>query len=231
MTERVAVSADAWHRWGLWAGVGYAFLQLAALLLFGAAIAPALPLLDAGADAYATLYADKAGETKLLLYVAAVSLPLLLVFLAHLADRLRVSTSSPTLATAAVLAGLAMAVIPLGANVVEAYLGTTLALSGGDPLTIKAIDGLIPVSSGIGALPQALFLGVVAIGVLEAAVAPRWLGWAALLLVVVSLVSSLAVIVPAVFPLLIVGMLLFPLWVLALSIALLRRPTAGSGLS
>lgn len=43
--------ADAWDRWGLWAGVGYAILQLAAFALFGATIAPSLPPIDAGADA------------------------------------------------------------------------------------------------------------------------------------------------------------------------------------
>lgn len=48
----------------------------------------------------------------LLLYLARLSLPLLIAFLASLADRLRISTGSSTLATSALLGGLAMAVIP-----------------------------------------------------------------------------------------------------------------------
>lgn len=224
LMERANAAVDGWHQWGLWAGVGYAILQVAALVLFGATIAPALPPIDAGADAYAALYADKAGETMLLLYLAALSLPLLIAFLVSLGDRLRTSTEAGSLATAALLAGLAMALIPLGANVVEARFGTTLALSGGDPLTVKAIDGLIPVSISVGALPRALLLGVVAIGVLHAAMAARWLGWAALLLVVVSLVGSLTVIAQPLFAIALIGTLLFALWVLALAIDLLRRP-------
>lgn len=226
MMERANPAINDWHRWGLWAGVGYAIVQVATFVLFGATIAPALPPLDASPEAYGILYATKAGEAMLLLYLAALSLPLLIAYLVAVGDRLRVTTGSGSLAAVVLPAGLAMAVIPLGANIVEAYFGTTLALAGGDALAVKAIDGLIPVSGGVGALPRALLLGVVAIGILQAGMAAPWLGWAALFLVVASLVGSLTVIFPPAFAVLTIGTLLFALWVLGLAINLLRRPLA-----
>lgn len=222
MTGRALALTGAWDRWGLWAGVGYAALQLLSSVLFVVWIVPALPPLDADPAAFAALYAAKAGETMLLLYLSALSLPLLLAFLAALAERLRTATGGLGLALTAAVAGLAMAAIPLAANVVEAAFGTSLARIGGDPAAVKAIDGLIPISNAVGALPRTLLLVVVAIGALSARMAPRWLGWAALVLAAVSVAGSLTVIAPAFFPILTIGVMLFALWVLALSIALLR---------
>lgn len=215
--------SDRWRRWGLWAGVVYAILLLASSVLFISTIVPALPPPDSGSQAYADLYRAKAGETRALLYIVALSLPFLLAFLGSLAEHLRVRTASPTLATTAALAGLAMGVIAIAGNAVQASFGTTLARLGGDPAAVQAIDGLIAVSNGIGALPRALLLTTVAVGILEYAMAPRWIGWTALVLAVVSLVGSLAVMVPAVIPFLEISALPFAFWLIALCVSFLRR--------
>jgi hypothetical protein len=65
----------------------------------------------------------KAVETRALLYIVALALPFLLAFLGSLAEHLRVRTASPTLAATAALAGLAMGVIAIAGNAVQASLG------------------------------------------------------------------------------------------------------------
>lgn len=223
MTSETTVRSDRWRRFGLWAGVAYAILLLASSAVFISTIAPAVPPPGASSQAYADFYRAKDVETRALLFIVALALPFLLAFLGSLAEHLRVRTASPTLATTAALAGLAMGVIAIAGNAVQASFGTTLARLGGDPAAVQAIDGLISVSNGIGALPRGLLLITVAIGILEFAMAPRWIGWTALVLAAGSVVGSLAVLVPALVPFLEISALPFALWLLALCISLLRR--------
>jgi len=223
LQSETTVSSDPFYRPGLWAGLGFVFVQLASIVIFVATLLPSLPPIDGPAERYAELYVAKADETMLLLYLTVLSLVVLIPFLASLASAIRAATASVTLAAIAALAGLAMMVIPVANNIVEAYFGTMMARLGGDPVSIQSIDGLLPLANSVGGLLRALLLAVIVLASWRGTLAPRWIGWIALLLAVLSVVGSFTVLVPAFFPIVAVSTLLFLVFLVILIVAMLRR--------
>lgn len=224
LQSETTVSSDPFYRFGLWAGLGFAIVQLAAVVIFLATMLPSLPSVDGPAGRYAEFYAAKADETMLLLFLTALSLVVLIPFLAALAVAIRAATASVILAGSAALAGFAMMVIPVSSNIVEAYFGTTMARLGGDPVSIQSVDGLLPVANSVGVLLRALLLAVIVLASWRGTFAPRWIGWFALLLAVLSVVGSFTIFVPAFFPMVAVSTLLFLVFLVFLIVGMLRRP-------
>jgi hypothetical protein len=93
---------------------------------------------------------------------------------------------------------------------------------GGEEATVKAIDAMTPLALALSAFPRAVLLGATSIVILESGIAVRWIGWAGLVLGLISLVSTGTLVAPELFRFLALGTLLFVVWVLALSVALLR---------
>jgi hypothetical protein len=118
-------------------------------------------------------------------------------------------------------AGIAMVVIAsMGALI--SSLTPIIGQLGGDGATVKAIDAMTPLALALSAFPRAVLLGATSVVVLESGIAPRWIGWAGLVLGLISLVSTGTLVAPELFPFLALGTLLFVVWVAALTVALLR---------
>jgi len=101
------------------------------------------------------------------------------------------------------------------------------AEGGGGALAISVVGAgvaMTPLALALSAFPRALLLGATSAVLLEARLAPRWIGWSGLALGLVSFVSTSTLVTPVLFPFLALGTLLFVVWVAALTFALLRSP-------
>jgi hypothetical protein len=83
---------------------------------------------------------------------------------------------------------------------------------------------MTPLALALSAFPRALLLGATSAVLLEARLAPRWIGWSGLALGLVSFVSTSTLVTPVLFPFLALGTLLFVVWVAALTFTLLPSP-------
>jgi hypothetical protein len=222
-TSSLRRSPSRWERWALASGILFAATQLAALLFaFGVVVPTHAPV---GAPAQETAAALAANSTIIAFgtYLTTVPMPFLLIFLGGLHELLRRShAGGPALATAALAAGVAAAVIvPFGA--VLSGLSAPVALQGGDPVLAKELDSITPLAMALSGYPYAVLAGAVSIAVLRGGLAPRWVGWLGVAVVAVSLAATATIAVNALFPLTLLVTLLFPVWVLSLSIALVRQ--------
>jgi hypothetical protein len=217
-----------WNRPTLIGGVLFALTQLAALGLFLATLAPKMPASDAPAAEYAAHFIEHGTRITLINYLLTLPIPFLLIFLGGLFGVLRRAEGDDgVLAVTAVGAGIAMAMIwPLG--ILVSGLGTGIAQEGGDAATIKALDGMAPLSLALSALPRTVLLGATSVVLLRRHLAPRWIGWLGLALAPVSIVASGTLVVETLFPILALGSLLFMFWILALAVALLRPAPSAS---
>lgn len=219
--------AMVWERRLLGNGVVAALLYLTFFVLMIGFVLPQMPALDATdtvkAEAYARLSHSPVYATVSILI--QMQLPFLLLFFAGLHSVLRrVEGATEGLSTAVLVAGVAVALICPLAEFVERHLLLGMAAAGVDPHIVVQFDGLTPMAFALSSLPQALVLAGCAVLILSQGGVLRWLGWAALLLTGLSLVAAVMLFVPAFFPAVMLGAIFFRLWVLALSIALLRRP-------
>lgn len=215
-----------WERPALGSGILLVVLQLAGLAFFITSVAPKMPPVDAPAAQAAAFYTQHGGLITTNNFLFMLQTPFLLLFLAGLNGVLRrVEGGSGALAVAALGSGVAMGVI-LALGWLISGLGVGIAANGGDAATIKALDGMSPLSLALSTLPRALLLAATSLVLLRSQFAPRWIGWAGLALVLISVVGATTLIIGAMFPVLALGSLLFELWTLALSIALLRHTGA-----
>src|SRR5262245_35902963 len=140
-----ASSTDArLQRAGLYSGVLFVLLQLAAFVYFALAIFPGFAAIDAPAAERAAAIVKLGDTLRVGNYLLIVPSPFFLFFLGSLAGTLRqLMPDARTLRTTALVAGTAMAFIwPLGAIVSDIELD--LAKSGGDVLTVSALDAIAP---------------------------------------------------------------------------------------
>jgi hypothetical protein len=217
---------SGWERLCLASGILAAIAHLAFLAIFIGLVAPSMPPLDAPAAQAAAFYAEQSRSPIYLLvsYLFQAQLLFLLPFFGGLYSVLRrAERQGGALAATVFASGVALALIPPMAEMIEHHLLLGLAAAGADPVVVRGFDGMAPVSFALAAFPQALILGGSAALLLSQALAPRWLGWSGLGLAALSLVATGTLIAPA---MVFVGMgvaLLFKLWIMALSVALIRQ--------
>jgi hypothetical protein len=207
---------------GFASGLVFVALQLVSVAIFVTTIGRQLPPIDGPAEAYSRLYEENQTTTLLLLYLGIIAAVLLLPALGALAEIIDNTVNSRTASITLLLAGTMMVLLPISANIVEAYFGTTLALLGGDPVNIQAIDGILPVANAAAAAARALLLVVLVTTLFAAGLMGRTMRWIGVVLVVLALAGSLTVIMPGLFMLVVLGSVLFLLWFGVLLIRLLR---------
>jgi hypothetical protein len=213
-----------WERPAVACGIGYVAVFFVGMVFFILFVASKFPPIDAPPEEHVAAYAEMGLLGDVTSYLLTLQAPFLLLFLGGLYAVLRrAEGGSGALAVSAFGAGIAMSMIwPLG--IVIAGVATGIAEAGGDAITAFNLDGMAPLSLALSAFPRTVLLGAASLVLLESGIAPRWIGWTGLALGAVSLVTTGTLVVAEMFPILMLGMLLFVVWILALCVALLRRP-------
>jgi hypothetical protein len=217
--------ASRYERVALFGGVAAGAIQLLFSGLFFGYILPALPPLDAPAAQIAAFYAVQSQNTIYHLtsfLLEAQMLPLALFFGGLYAVLRRHEGAGGALSAAVLAAGMAISTIIPVVDMIEDHLLLGLAAAGGDPLTVRVFDGIVPQAQALNGFPQALVLAGTAALIFGHGFAPRWLAWAGLALAALSLLGTGTILTAAMFPASALSALLFEIWVLALSVALLR---------
>jgi hypothetical protein len=211
-----------WERLALASGILFVAVQIATVAFNVVFFLTTHPPMDASPQETARGFAEHATMVEIGTYLYVLQVPFLLVFLGGLFGVLRrAEGGSGALAISVLGAGIAMVVIAsMGALI--SSLTPIIGQLGGDGATVKAIDAMTPLALALSAFPRAVLLGATSVVVLESGIAPRWIGWAGLVLGLISLVSTGTLVAPELFPFLALGTLLFVVWVAALTVALLR---------
>jgi len=218
-----------WERLTFIGGIIAAALYLAGVAIFAAFVIPYMPPIGAPATEVAPFYAEQSRgfAYKFVSYMGQAELPFLALFFGGLFGVLRrVEGGSGALAAGIFAAGIANAIILPIIIVVENHVMLGLAAAGGDPLTVRAFDGMGPVSFGLSGFAQALIVVGTAALLRSVQLTPRWLEWLASIVAVVSLIGTLTLMWGGMFPVAALATMLFRVWMLALSIALLRGAPA-----
>jgi hypothetical protein len=217
MTDRPAPTrvpahtpADRLERWAPLAGVGFAVLDVAGMLVIDK-----FPDSDAPVARLSRYYAAHHAQVGRGGTLSTYAVIFLVVFGAAIWARIRRSAASPVVAGTVLLATAAFAATQLVDDSTYRILGTIGAAPTTSPGALQAwhISG----AEGIASTDLVvLLLGVAAAG-LTARAFPGWLSWSALALAVLALT-----------PLAFFALLLFHVWAVAAGVALTMRP--GSGL-
>jgi hypothetical protein len=227
-SERGTERPSRWERVALASGLLFAIVQFATLAFNVSFFATTHPPMDASPQEAARGFAQAETMVEVGTYLYVLHLPFWLLFLGGLFGVLRrTEGGSGTLSISAFGVGVAMVVIACVGALVSS-ITPTIGQLGGDGATVKAIDAMTPLALALSAFPRAVLLGATSVVLLEWRIAPRWMGWAGLVLGLISLASTGTLVLPALFPLLAIGTLLFVAWVAALSLALLRSTRAES---
>ena len=225
-TGRGLGQPSRWERLSLSNGILFAAVQMVTIAFTAVFFATTHPPMDASPQEAARGFAQAQTMVEVGTYLYVLQVPFLLLFLGGLFGVLRrAEGGSGTLAISALGAGIAMVVIAsMGALI--SSVTPTIGQLGGDGATVKAIDAMTPLALALSAFPRAVLLGATSVVILESRIAPRWIGWAGLVLGLISLVSTGTLIAPGLFPFLALGTLMFVVWVVILSVALLRSTRA-----
>ncbi len=225
-TERVLGQPSRWERLSLSNGILFAAVQMVTIAFTAVFFATTHPPMDASPQEAARGFAQAQTMVEVGTFLYVLQVPFLLLFLGGLFGVLRrAEGGSGALATSALGAGIAMVVIAsMGALI--SSVTPIIGQLGGDGATVKAIDAMTPLALALSAFPRAVLLGAISVVILESGIAPRWIGWAGLVLGLISLVSTGTLVAPELFPFLALGTLMFVVWVLILSVVLLRSTRA-----
>jgi hypothetical protein len=218
-----------WERVAFSSGIAAGAVHVAFLALFIVLVVPDMPPMDAPAAQAVAFYAEQSRSPiyMLISYLFQAQLLLLIPFFGGLYGILRRAEGPDgPLATSVFGAGVAAAIIPALAEMIEHHLLLGLAAAGGDPVIVRGFDGMAPVSFGLSGFPQAIVLAGTAALIFGRQIAPRWLGWCGAALAAICLAGSGVLVDGNLFFVGMLAALLFKLWVLALSVALLRSPRA-----
>lgn len=203
-----------------WCGLTWAALTTAAAFSGGAA-----PALDAPADEITTYLHDHRGVFLATVVVFALTLPMLLVFAGALIGRLRDGTDKGN--TAALLAGAGLGVSLACSAVANALLVPVLQQDlGVDPETVKFLyAGVFAVTIAGNAAAAAMMFGFAAAGA-NAGLGTVVTRSAAAIGVIVLVLSAAGLADESMGALAPVGLLPFVVWIVAVSIGMIRRPSA-----
>lgn len=203
-------------------------IQVAFTVLFFAFVLPHLAPLDATDAQFAAVMAQQSHNPLYLLssFLLVVQLPFLAVFFGGLHGLLRrAEGGSGALAGGVFAAGIALALITPLACLIEDHLLLGLAAAGADPVIVRAMDGLVPLSLAVSGLAQMVVLVGTGMILGRVGLLPRWLARAGYGCALVSLLGVSTLAAADLFPLALLATLLFKLWLIGVSVALLRRPT------
>lgn len=228
-THDMVGQPSPWERMSIASGVVAAALPLLATILFITFIAPSLPPLDAPAAQTAAFYAAMQANPiyRSVSYLGMAQMVPLMLFVGGLVSVLRrAERGSGALATAVLVAGVALVVITPLAIMLEDHMLLGFAAAGVDATIVKAIDGIGPLAFALGGFPQALVLWATATLLVPQRRVPRWLGWFGSALAIMSLIGTGTLVARELFPFAALAMLLFRIWLLALSMTLLGRRQA-----
>jgi hypothetical protein len=234
MARETSEQASRWEPLALASGAVAAAIYLAGAALFIGFVVPHMPPIDAPAAQHAGFYAEQSQSLiyRLVAYSSEAQMAFLLLFFGGLFGVLRrAERGGDALAAAVFMAGSAIAVISPLANMFENHLLLGLAAAGSDPLTVRAFDGLVPLSFALSGFPQAVVLGGTAATLLSQRLIPRWIGWFGIALGVVGLIGTGTLVIADLFPIAALSTLLFRVWLLALSVALFRSTRSASRLT
>jgi hypothetical protein len=199
------------ERW--WAIAGPAF----AVLFWGAVfvLEPSIPGEKASAQEVVDYFNGHRGRTLADVFLAPLLVALLLVFVAYFRARARNHEGSTTARLAQVLMVMGAVVWASGA-----LLGSVISLA----LTTASDNGQIEIARTLNVLGNSTWIPFIAgiavtllgagLTVLSTGVLPRWMGWVALVVGVISLAG------PGGF----LGFFVGPLWVLVAGVMLFLRP-------
>jgi hypothetical protein len=196
-----------WERLALASGILFVAVQIATVAFNVVFFLTTHPPMDASPQETARGFAEHATMVEIGTYLYVLQVPFLLVFLGGLFGVLRrAEGGSGALAISVLGAGIAMVVIASTGALISS-LTPIIGQLGGEGATVKAIDAMTPLALALSAFPRAVLLGATSIVILESRIAPRWIGWAGLVLVLISLVSTGTLVAPELFPLVALGTL------------------------
>jgi hypothetical protein len=159
-----------WERWARASGIGFVVLLIVGFLLFGDA-----PKVDASGSEVATFYSDHSGRVLTAVPIIGIAFLLFLWFAGAVANALRQGgegrLAGTTVAIAAALVGLQFGVQALGAS-----LSINVA-DAGDQGVLQALNTLSWTADAFGAFLIGGFIAASTVGLLRAAIVPRWFGW------------------------------------------------------
>jgi hypothetical protein len=212
-------------------GIVAGALYLAGAALFVAVIAPQMPSLDAPAVGRATFYASmsRSAAYRGVSYLGLLQLLFLVPFFGALAGVLRsTERGDGALSRTVHAAGVGLALVTPMTILLEDHLMLGFAAAGVDATVVNAVDGLVPLSFALAGFPQALVLAGTSALLPRHGLLPRWLGRFGLVVAALSLAGTGTLVTGAMFPVSHLASLLFRVWLIAISMALLRRPDGRS---
>lgn len=207
---------------GIVAGICF----IASMGLFVGLVAPGMPPIDAAPAVKAAFYATQAASpvytwTRLLIFAQLA--PLAMLFGGLYPVLRRAEGGGGALASAVLAAGLFASLLSPVSELVEGHMLLGLAAAGADPLVTVGFDGMTPVAFGLSGIPQLVVL--VGVGLLLGGrLVPRWVAWLGYLTAALGLLGAAVIAAQPLFFLGILGAILYKVWMIALSVALLRRP-------
>jgi hypothetical protein len=193
---------------------GVVFVVVALIAVIG--LGGDIPDIDDSPAEVASFYQDHAGRQAAGAFLLAVAVPFLLFFAASLAVRVRRPVENRPAWRYVLLGG---ATATAAALLITATIVFALADGGDNEMSGEALQALNVLASDTWVAFNAAF-GVMMLGaagcMLGAAVAPRWLGWAALVLGILLFIPFADFF----------ALLLTLIWIIVVSIVLFSRPTA-----
>lgn len=210
------------ERPAFFSGTIFTLLQFGVMLYFIILVFPQMGPPDAVAQKI-TFYTERGEILRWGNYLLMLPTPFFLLFLGGVGSLLRrTEASGGMLATTAVISGTLVAILWPLSGVVN-NIGIDIAQAGGDAATVLALDAVGPYTLALSALPRAVLLAAMSLGLGQGQLAPRWLVWLGFVIAGLSLVGTATLVIAAMFPLLALSTLLFDGWVLALSLVQLHK--------
>lgn len=209
-------------------GAVFAVLQIVLIIYVATTILPLLGELDAPLAERAAALAENAAAVRLSNFLSVLPSLFLLFFLGGLYSILRrAEGESSVLAMTAAGSGFALAMLwPLG--VVIHDINIEVAVHGGDPAVIFALEAIAPFTLALSAVPRTVLMVASSLALLSYRLTARWIGITGLVVAFLSLAGSATLVAPEVFGLLGISTILFELWLIIFCVALLRRES-GAG--
>lgn len=214
-----------WERPMIAAGVGAGACFLASMAIFIGLVMPHMPPIDAPVATLVAFYAEQAASpiytaTRLLIFAQLALLPLLFGGLYPVLRR--AEGGSGALAAAVFAAGTLGAVLAPVVELIEGKLLLGLAAAGADPVVTLQFDGMTPIAFGLSGFVQLVVL--VGVGLLLGGLVPRWVSWLGYLTALLGMVGAAVLAAQPFFAVALLSAILYKVWMIALSVALLRRP-------